>query len=176
MRRTFKGWLQRYCCALVGANTTSVKKLCMLMDTKAPQALEAVFLYALECEKVDTGFRYIASPELEDRWGEFARASSRYSGRAENFLRKKYSELPVRLQKVLNAYDSIDAHVRNDDEVVGIMARKTLEALNAAGVTRYRLAKELSLNEGNVYAWLAGDATKVSRATARRAWQYAEGL
>ena len=56
------------------------------------------------------------------------------------------------------------------------MAEKTVAALESAGKTRYRLCRDLGLNEGNVYAWLAGDPSKVSRATARRAWRYAESL
>ena len=56
------------------------------------------------------------------------------------------------------------------------MAEKAIAALARAGKTRYRLCKDLGLNEGYLYAWLAGDPSEVSRAAARRAWRYAESL
>ena len=40
--------------------------------------------------------------------------------------------------------------------------------------TRYGLCRDLNLNKGNVYAYLAGDDSKVSRETARRIMEYAE--
>ena len=173
MKRTFRGWLLKYCCSLTGLSTTSLKKLCAASTTKAPQACEAVFLYALELDRVDDLLRYADGLEIYSEWKDMSKTSSRYRGRAEAFLRKRGNAIPVRYTKVLRAYDSIEASVANDRVVVAQMARQTLAALNAAGISRYRLAKDLSLNEGNVYAWLAGDATKISRGTARRAWNYA---
>ena len=55
------------------------------------------------------------------------------------------------------------------------MRKKTLEALEESGETRYGLCRALHLNKGNVYAYLAGDDSKVSRKTARRIMEYAEG-
>ena len=56
-----------------------------------------------------------------------------------------------------------------------LMAEKTA-SLENAGKARCRLCRGPGLNEDNVCAWLAGDPSKVSRATARRAWRYAESL
>ena len=146
------------------------------MDSHAPQAAEAVFLYALECGVVQQMRKHLCDAEVVSFWDEMAVASSHYAGRAEEFLRKKHDLLPVRMQKVIAAYDAIEAQTENDDRVVALMGQKTVEALKQAGLTRYRLCKDLSLNEGNVYAWLAGDPSKVSRAVARKAWRYAESL
>ena len=176
MKRTFRGWLLKYCCSLTGLSTTSLKKLCSASTTKAPQACEAVFLYALELNRVDDLLNYVDGLEIYSEWKDMKKMSSRFGGRAEAFLRKHGDEIPVRYTKVLRAYDSIEANATNDRAVVAQMASQTLAALNSAGISRYRLAKDLSLNEGNVYAWLAGDATKLSRSTARRAWNYALSL
>ena len=55
------------------------------------------------------------------------------------------------------------------------MRKKTLDALHANNVSIYRLCKDLGLNLG--YAYLSkGDATKVSRDTARTIMEYAVGL
>lgn len=79
-----------------------------------------------------------------------------------------------RTQGVLDAYDSLEARAANSLVVKQQISNMVLQLLKVAGVTRYQLCKDLGLNEGNIYAWLAGDPTKVSRATARRIWEYAE--
>ena len=57
------------------------------------------------------------------------------------------------------------------------MREKTLDAIESGGLTVYRLCKDLDLNQGNVYAYLGkGDASKVSRATARRLMEHAQSL
>lgn len=61
-----------------------------------------------------------------------------------------------------------------DRRVNALMRKKTLEALEESGVTRYGLCRALRLNKGNVYAYLAGDDSKVSRKTARRIMEYVE--
>ena len=55
------------------------------------------------------------------------------------------------------------------------MHPRIVEALARRGVTRYKLCKDLDLNPGNVYAYLAGDDAKVSKETARQMLRYAEG-
>ena len=61
-----------------------------------------------------------------------------------------------------------------DRRVNALMRKRTLEALEESGVTRYGICRALHLNKGNVYAYLAGDDSKVSRETARRIMEYAE--
>ena len=176
MKRTFGGWLLRYCCSLTGLETTSVKKLARAVEDHAPQAEEAVFLYALERNQIDPLLKSAHNKDLAKDWKDMAAVSSRFRGRSERFLRKKGASLPMRYQKVLLAYDSIEAEALNDDRVVHLVGQEVNGLLSASGTTRYRLCKELSLNPGNVYAWLAGDSTKVSRSTAMKALEYAEGL
>lgn len=62
-----------------------------------------------------------------------------------------------------------------DRRINALMRKRTLGALGKSGVTRYGLCRDLNLNKGNVYAYLAGDDSKVSRKTARRIMEYAEG-
>lgn len=50
-----------------------------------------------------------------------------------------------------------------------------LEAFSRLLVKRPRLREDLCLNPGNVYAYLAGDDTKVRKETARRIMRYADG-
>lgn len=176
MKRTFNRWLLRYCCELTGLQTTSLKKFCKAISSNSPHAAEAVFLYALDTGKENTGLLFISSETIKEQWQEMLILAKRHSGRAEAFLRDKSGTLNPRLQSVLDAYDAVDARHEN-----GLCAKKQIaqvvsQLLESAGVSRYRLCKDLNLNEGNVYAWLAGDPTKVSRATARKVWEYAETL
>lgn len=62
-----------------------------------------------------------------------------------------------------------------DRRINALMRPKIVEALARKGVTRYKLCKDLNLNPGNVYAYLAGDDAKASKEAARRMLRYAEG-
>ena len=84
------------------------------------------------------------------------------------------SELPNRYATVWRAYRAVKEKPAADRRVNALMRKKTLEALEESGVTRYGLCRALRLNKGNVYAYLAGDDSKVSRKTARRIMEYAE--
>ena len=180
MRRTFKGWLLRYCQQLTGLKTTSVKKLVRLVERNAPHAAETVCLYALAVGRASDLVRHSASESLWAGCRDVAEMLSAPAAKGERAfeeaLRCAYGNLPPRFRKVVDLYDSLDADAANDLRVKAQMAQRVLAALDRAGCTRYRLCRDLGLNEGNVYAWLAGDATKVSRATARKAWKYAESL
>lgn len=80
---------------------------------------------------------------------------------------------PERYQKVYKAFlAKKDASVR-DRRVILLMRDKTLEALENSKMTAYQVCKNLKLNKGNFYAYLnKGDATKISRDTARKVMDY----
>ena len=83
-------------------------------------------------------------------------------------------KLPDRYANVWRAYRGMKEKPAADRRVNALMRKRTLEALEESGVTRYGLCRDLHLNKGNVYAYLAGDDSKVSRETARRIMEYAE--
>ena len=176
MRLTFRGWLLSYCQDLTGLKTTSVKKFVSAVEDSAPHASAAVFLLAVEAGRVADLMGRSSDPELLAEWKSVAAMAPESPVGAEAFARANYDELPIRYRKVIDAYDAVADSRENDERVKALMAEKTVAALENAGKTRYRLCRDLGLNEGNVYAWLAGDPSKVSRATARRAWHYAESL
>lgn len=176
MRLTFRGWLLSYCQELTGLKTTSVKKLAAAVEDNAPHASAAVFLLAVNEEKLDSLLEHVFEPDLREEWNYIASMLPENQTDAEAFARLAYRGLPSRYRKVLDAYDAIAEGQENDSRAKTLMAEKTIAALARAGRSRYRLCRDLGLNEGNVYAWLAGDPSKVSRDTARRAWHYAESL
>ena len=83
-------------------------------------------------------------------------------------------KLPNRYANVWRAYRGVKEKPAADRRVNALMRKRTLKALEESGVTRYGLCRDLNLNKGNVYAYLAGDDSKVSRKTARRIMEYAE--
>lgn len=176
MKLTFRGWLLAYCQRLVGLKTTSVKKFVPAVEKSAPHASAAVFLLAVENDRVADLIGRASDPELLAEWESVAAMLPRRPTSAEAFARARYSELPERYRKVIDVFDAFAEYRKNDEREKMLMAEKTVAALADAGRSRYRLCRDLGLNEGNVYAWLAGDPSKVSRATARRAWRYAESL
>ena len=175
MRLTFRGWLLSYCQELTGLKTTSVKKLVSAVEGSAPHASAALFLLAAETGKARDLPGRTSDPELRAEWESMTAMLPENPTGAEAFARTNYRALPARYRKVIDAYDAVAERRENDERAKALMAKKTVAALERAGKTRYRLCRDLGLNEGNVYAWLAGDPSKVSRATARRAWRYAEG-
>ena len=84
------------------------------------------------------------------------------------------SELPNRYANVWRAYRAEKEKSVADRRINALMRKRTLGALRESGGTRYGLCRDLNLNKGNVYAYLAGDDSKVSRKTARRIMEYAE--
>ena len=84
-------------------------------------------------------------------------------------------KLPNRYANVWRAYRAVKEKPVADRRINALMRKRTLGALGESGVTRYGLCRDLNLNKGNVYAYLAGDDSKVSRETARRIMEYAEG-
>ena len=97
----------------------------------------------------------------------YAHTSSLASVCAEHKLHNLFAN-------VRHAYRAVKEKPVADRRINALMRKRTLGALEESGVTRYGLCRDLNLNKGNVYAYLAGDDSKVSRETARRIMEYAE--
>lgn len=84
-------------------------------------------------------------------------------------------DAPARYASVLDAFRAQGDGLAANRRINGLMRPRILNALARKGLTRYKLCRDLGLNPGNVYAYLAGDDAKVSKETARRMLSYAEG-
>ena len=93
-------------------------------------------------------------------------------GSAEALLSS--DDAPPRYASVLAAFRAQGDGLAADRRINALMRPRIAKALAEKGITRYRLCKDLGLNLGNVYAYLAGDDAKVSRETARRMLSYAK--
>lgn len=171
MNLTFEGFLKGYCRELSGQQSLSFRKLVKQATTDEPRVAEPLFLLALAQGKgeyvlglsegswMEEGYRDVFS-----LYGQAGSLASLCAG----------DKLPRRYANVWRAYRAIKEKPANDRRVNALMRKRTLEALEESGVTRYGLCRDLHLNRGNVYAYLAGDDSKVSRETARRIMKYAK--
>ena len=173
MNLTFKGFLKGYCRELSGEQTLSLRELVRMAAGDVPRLAEPVFLLAAAEDKSDYLKDLVEGTWMEVEYGRAAEMLERSGKSVEEALSQ--GTLPERYQSVWDAYQGKRHKSQNDRRANGLMREKTLAALERAGMTCYRLCKELGLNKGNVYAYLhRGDDSKVSRDTARAIMAYAQ--
>ena len=168
MNRTFKGFLQQYCAELSGLHTTSLHRLCDAAASNA-RLVEPLFLYAVEKDMVDYLVRLSEGKWFHDDYVELAKAAAPFES-TQSFLES--GNAPERYAAVLEAFKAQSDLLSAQRRMNGLLREKINAALELSGKTRYWLCKELKLNAGNAYAYLAGDDTKVSGETARRMFDY----
>ena len=171
MNLTFEGFLKGYCRELSGQQSLSFRKLVERATTVEPRVAEPLFLLALAQGKAE----YVLGLS-EGSWMEegYRGVLSLYNQAGNLTSLCTEDELPNRYANVWRAYRGVKEKPAADRRVNALMRKRTLEALGESGITRYGLCRDLHLNRGNVYAYLAGDDSKVSRETARRIMEYAE--
>ena len=171
MNLTFTGFLKGYCQELTGKSTLNFKKLIYSASTDAPRVAEPLFLLALLKDKGTYVLNLAQGTWMEGSYCDVLDLYQKH-GSLESFLNDE--NLPQRYKNVWSSFLAIKNKAVTDRRVIGLMRTKTLEALHKRSVTCYRLCKDLSLNRGNVYAYLhGGDTAKVSRDTARKIMDYA---
>ena len=175
MNLTFKGFLKLYCQELAGEKTLNYRRLVALANGDAPRVAEPLLLLALEEGKEDYLRNLVHGMRMSHEYEEVCDVVGRHRGALVEALEE--GVLPRRYQNVWKAFLAKKYAVEADRRVIQLMRDKVLEAMDAGGITVYGLCKALGLNKGNVYAYLnGGDATKVSRLTARRIYEYVSGV
>lgn len=171
MNLTFEGFLKGYCRELSGQQSLSFRKLVEQAMTVAPRVAEPLFLLALAQGKAEYVLGLSEGSWMEE---DYRGVLSLYGQAGSMASLCTKSELPNRYTNVWRAYRAVKEKSVADRRINALMRNRTLGALGESGVTRYGLCRDLNLNKGNVYAYLAGDDSKVSRKTARRIMEYAE--
>lgn len=169
---TFEGFLKGYCRELSGQQSLSFRKLVKQATTVEPRVAEPLFLLALAQGKAEYVLGLSEGSWMEESYRDVVSLYGQAGSLASLCIEDK---LPNRYANVWRAYRGVKERSAADRRVNALMRKRTLEALKESGVTRYGLCRDLRLNKGNVYAYLAGDDSKVSRETARRIMEYAEG-
>jgi hypothetical protein len=158
---TFRGFLRRYLRELSGVDTLSLRKMARMVSG-APRLYEPLVLWAALGDRLEElkGLLFDNHHANKDfaALGAYPNATAleRALARGEEGLRPEY-------HKVWNSYRvRRDAHLR--DAKLKLSARnRALSLEKQAGVSRYRLGKDLGLNPGNLHAFLTkGEPFKLS--------------
>jgi len=81
----------------------------------------------------------------------------------------------LRYRKVYQAYANYENRLSIDRKASLLLRDKMQPIMMRKGISNYRVYTDLSLNPGNVNAFLKnGDASKVSRKTARKMFEYVQ--
>jgi hypothetical protein len=162
MRRlTFSGFLQSYVRALSGEGTLSLTRLAMLSEAE-PRLVEPLLLWAAVTGRAERlkgllGGREAMRQEL------LMLARLWETGFLERELASERSVLRPEYSKVWHSYVVRRDASRRDKDLRLEARKRLLELESQKGVTRYRMAKDLGLNPGNLHAFLSqGDPTKLS--------------
>lgn len=173
---TLKGFLRQYCCLLADLDTRSYARLVNRAENGWSRVVEPLVLLAAVEGKL---------PLLSKRAGDLTRSAiSQFEASfhvvksvpiPESELLEHQEDLPGAFRKVLVSYVAEKGKVSNERRLTGVLREMLLPLMEEKKLTGYRLCKDLGLNSGNVYAYLAnGNVKCVSKETALRMFEYAE--
>lgn len=173
MRRlTFPGFLRSYVKALSGENTLSLPRLVTLACAE-PRLAEPLLLWAVVADRAERLATLLAG--RDDLAADLDLLTRLHSeGLLEDALAEE-RDLRPEYSKVWTSY-TVRRDASERDRLLRLTAReRVLELESRKSVTRYRMAKDLGLNPGNLHAFLAqGDATKLSLERAVALVEYLE--
>jgi len=162
MRRlTFPGFLQTYVRALSGEDTLALPRLAILSQSEA-RLVEPLLLWAAVTDRAKRLGRLLEGrPSLQQELQTLARL--RLAGCLESELAASSPNLRPEYFKVWHSYVVRRDVLIRDKELRLKVRKRVLELESQKSVTRYRMAKDLGLNPGNLHAFLSqGDPTKLS--------------
>lgn len=174
MRRlTFTGFLESYVRALAGGKTLSLSKLAELSASE-PRLVEPMLLWAATTDRADRLSGLLA--DREDLQRELAAlVVLERSGSLQHMLTAEDSGLRPEYSKVWRSYVVRRDAAARDAELRLEVRKRILELEAQKNVTRYRMAKDLGLNPGNLHAFLSqGNPTKLSLDRVAELLQYLE--
>lgn len=162
MRRlTFPGFLQSYVKALSGEDTLALPRLAVLSEAEA-RLVEPLLLWAAVTDRAKRLDGLLEGRQvLQQELKTLARLQS--TGRLEGELADSSPTLRPEYSKVWHSYTTRRDAPTRDKELRLKVRKRILELESQKKVTRYRMAKDLGLNPGNLHAFLSqGDPTKLS--------------
>ncbi|WP_165055687.1 MULTISPECIES: helix-turn-helix transcriptional regulator [unclassified Adlercreutzia] len=165
---TFRGFLLKYCQELAGAQTSSLKKLFAIAKQGRPRVFEPLLLLALCDHREGYLMKQAVGSSVFETYRSMT-ASFHQSGLAlERFL----DTLPERsrYKRPLIAWRAENARKQTNRQTLQRVADSLAMLLEQKGISRAEACRITGLNKGNFYAFLKGDASKLSRSTAMRAY------
>lgn len=173
MRRlTFEGYLLAEVQRLAGVQTTALAVLCNRLPEE-PRLFEPLAMWAAVTGSLS---RFEACVQSESRAEELSKLRAlSSSGNLENALSSEDLPLPPAYLKTWTSYVSRRDASKRDEMLKSAVRDRVLAAEAARHVTRYRMAKDLGLNHGNLHAFLSmGNTKKLSLDRAYELLKYVE--
>lgn len=169
MTPSFERFLTVYCQELAGRKTTSIKLLFKAVLEEAPRAAEPLLLLAIVQNRTDFLQRQAKGTKYESRYRAFAESWQESGQALVSFL----PTLPEgnRYRKAWTAWRSAATQLERDRRTAGKVGQHLAALLAEKGLTRAEACRIAGLNKGNFYAFLKGDASKLSRETAVKAYR-----
>jgi hypothetical protein len=158
---TLKGFLKPYLQYLSGEQTLSVSKLVEKLNSE-PRLVHPLMLWAVLNGQASRLMTLLEDrDELKQELCVFIDLAQQ--GSLEKGLEANAKGISEGTLKVWNSYRARrDAPLR-DEKLKQAAHGRALALEKTAGVSRYRMAKDLKLNSGNLHAFLAfGDVSKMS--------------
>ena len=173
MNMTFEGYVRHRLEEETGMKTVNLKRLVAYALANS-NAMELVFVFALQRNKKYHLMSLVWGTALEPEYRAALRVL-KDEGSLEAFLQSKRTpESYRRIYSDFKHYPTkLAAQKKTEGNEIELLRQRTVAALDAAHITRYRLCSDLGLNAGNVYAYLAGNTNKVSLKTAQTIYDYA---
>jgi len=161
MRQGFEGFLAQYCRTLTRLDSRSLKRLFARTVEDSPRAAEPLLLLALCQGRAAYLLKLATGTKHRDAYESFVSGLTSSGLGLEAYLAS--GSAPERYRKTYDSYLSQSGKLSRDRDVVGQLVPLLNSLIAQRGTSRYRLAEDLGLNKGNLYAFLKGNTDKLSR-------------
>lgn len=148
---TLKGYLESYVPYLAGEDTLALARLARHLPEE-PRLVAPMLLWAAVDGRGDRLFKWLQS---EDQRRELELLMSLQSASLlEAALADEDPRLPPEYAKTWRSFVARRDATRRDADLKLEARKRVLDLASEKGVSRYRMARDLSLNDGNLHAFL----------------------
>jgi len=157
---TFNGYLESYVPYLAGESTLALPRLVELLP-KEPRLAAPLLLWATVSGRANRLDRLLRDDKLRQELEVLT--SLRSESRLEAALAAEDPRLRPEYSKAWRSYVARRDTAKRDADLKLKVRKRALALLEEKGVSRYRVARDLGLNDGNLFAFLAqGNTSKLS--------------
>lgn len=164
----------QYCQGLTEIKTRSLKAFFEKALRDTSRAAEPLLLLALCQGREEYLERLAAGTRFEEKYQVFLEGFKKSGNNLEDYL--KLDSAPRQYKKIYLSYRSKTEQLERDRRVLESLIDQVNLMVKEAGITRYELSKNLNINKGNLYAFLKGDTSKLSRSTAMNLYNHLSAL
>lgn len=150
---SFENFLKGYVKSLSQNKTQSLKKLLFEASTSNPRLIEPLILY-IHCNSLDNTYSKFAYQSSEDFKKKYLEIKLNYPDMKELYSDLENKKCSNEFNKVFASYLYQKNRKTVEDELKNKMIQKIILLAREKQLSRYRIAKELKLNPGNLNSFL----------------------